>query len=414
MSSKRRVVVTGMGACTPLGCTLDAIWSRLVSGFNGIGPITHFDATGFPVTFAGEVRDFDAGAFFDAKRQARMDRYSWFALAAARMAVANAGVDWSKTDPNRCGALVGSGVGGLGTVQQETAKMLERGPTRMSPFTVPMIIANIASGLIAIEHNLRGPNYGVCSACATGLHCIGDAARIIERGDADIMLAGGAESAINGIGVASFASMRALSTRNDSPETASRPFDKDRNGFVMGEGAGVLVLEEYENARARGADILAEVAGYGCTCDAHHITAPAENGDGAARAMALAMRDAGVGPEAIGYVNAHGTSTPMNDRIETMAIKTAFGEDLARKVMISSTKSMTGHMLGAAGAFESIACILAMRNGVVPPTINYTTPDPDCDLDYVPNTAREASVDVCLNNAFGFGGHNACAVFRKV
>lgn len=410
----RRVVITGLGAVSPLGCELETIWSRLTAGFSGVGTITKFDASNHPAKIAAELRDFDVNQFLDPKAQRRMDAFSHYAIAASRLAVQDAGIDWSKTDPELNGCIVSSGVGGIGTTEAEVLKMKERGPTRVSPFCIPQIICNIASGLVAIEHHLKGPNYAVVSACASGLHSIGDALRLIQRGDANIMLAGGCEAAVTPISIAGFSAMHALSTRNDSPATASRPFDKDRDGFVMGEGAGVLFMEEYEHAKARGAKIYAEIAGFGMTCDAFHMTAPSDDGEGGARAMKLAMKDAGLRPSDVDYINAHGTSTPLNDKIETGAIKQALGETDARRVMVSSSKSMTGHLLGAAGAIESIVCALILSRGVVTPTINYTTPDPDCDLDYVPNTARQAKVRACLNNSLGFGGHNACVAFRAV
>ncbi len=410
----QRTVITGMGVVSPLGSDLDTFWSRLVAGTNGIGRITYFDASAFPVQIAGEVKGFDVNAFIDPKAQRRMDKFTHYAIAASAMAVKDCGIDLSSIDPYRFGCIVSSGVGGIATTEAEVLKMEQKGPGRVSPFCIPQIIVNIASGLVAIEHGLKGPNYAVVSACASGLHSIGNALRIIQHGEADMMLAGGSEAAVSPISIAGFSALHALSRRNDDPATASRPFDKDRDGFIMAEGGAVLVLESYEHARQRGAKIYAEVAGFGQTCDAFHMTAPSENAEGSTRALTDAMRDAGVNAADIDYINAHGTSTPMNDPIETLAIKQALGEEHARRVMISSSKSMTGHMLGAAGALESIVCALAIKNGVVPPTINYTTPDPSCDLDYVPNTAREAAVDVCANNSLGFGGHNACAIFRKV
>jgi len=410
----RRVVITGLGAVSPLGCDLETIWSRLTSGFSGVGKVTKFDASNHASQVAGELRDYDVNQFLDAKSQRRMDAFSHYAIAASHLAVKDSGIDWDKTDPDYNGCIVSSGVGGIGTTEAEVLKMAERGPSRVSPFCIPQIISNIASGLVAIEHNLKGPNYAVVSACASGLHSIGDALRLIQRGDANIMLAGGCEAAVTPISMAGFSAMRALSTRNDSPETASRPFDRDRDGFVMGEGAGVIFMEEYEHAKARGARIYAEVAGFGMTCDAFHMTAPASDGRGGARSMMLAMKDAGLNPSDVDYINAHGTSTPLNDKIETCAIKQALGETDARRVMISSSKSMTGHLLGAAGALESLICSLILSRGVVTPTINYTTPDPECDLDYVPNTARQTKVRACLNNSLGFGGHNACVAFRAI
>lgn len=410
----KRVVITGMGVVSPLGCELNTFWNRLVEGTNGIGTITKFDATEFPVKIAAEVKDFDANAFIDPKQQRRMDPYTHYAIAASRMAVQDSGINFSEENPWRCGCIVSSGVGGISTTEKEVRTLSERGPRRVSPFCIPQIIVNIASGMVAIEHGLKGPNYAVVSACATGLHSIGDAMKAIKYGEADVMLAGGAEAAVCPISIAGFAAMHALSTTNDDPTHACRPFDKERNGFIMGEGAAVLVLEEYEHAVKRGAKIYAEVGGFGATCDAYHMTAPAEGGEGGAQAMIISMESAGVNPDQIGYINAHGTSTPMNDRIETAAIKKALGEDNARKVSISSSKSMTGHMLGAAGALESVVCALALKNGVIPPTINYQNPDPDCDLDYTPNAARERKIDFCLNNSLGFGGHNACALFKRV
>ena len=410
----QRTVITGMGVVSPLGSDLDTFWSRLVAGTNGIGRITHFDVTDFPVQIAGEVRDFDVNAFIDPKSQRRMDKFSHYAIAASAMAMKDCGIDLASIDPYRFGCIVSSGVGGITTTEAEVLKMNARGPTRVSPFCIPQIIVNIASGLIAIEHGLKGPNYALVSACASGLHSIGNAMQLIQHGEADMMLAGGSEAPVSPISIAGFAALHALSRRNDDPATASRPFDKDRDGFIMSEGGAVVVLESYEHAKNRGARIYAEVAGFGQTCDAFHMTAPAETAEGSTRAMTDAMQRAGVNAADIDYINAHGTSTPMNDRIETLAIKQALGESEARRVMISSSKSMTGHMLGAAGAVESIVCALAIKNGVVPPTINYTTPDPDCDLDYVPNTAREANVEVCANNSLGFGGHNACAIFKKI
>jgi len=403
-----------MGVVSPLGSDLDTFWSRLTAGTNGVNTITRFDASNFPVQIAGEVKDFDVNAFIDPKAQRRMDPFTHYAIAAAAMAVKDSGIDFSACDAYRCGCIVSSGVGGISTTETEVLKMMEKGPKRVSPFCIPQIIVNIASGMVAIEHGLKGPNYAIVSACASGLHSVGNAMRLIQHGEADVMLAGGAEAAVSPISIAGFAALHALSKRNDDPATASRPFDKDRDGFIMSEGGAVLVLESYEHAVNRGAKIYAEVSGFGQTCDAFHMTAPADNAEGSTRAMTDAMKEAGVNAADIDYINAHGTSTPMNDRIETLAIKQALGEADARRVMISSTKSMTGHMLGAAGAIESIVCALAIKNGVIPPTINYTTPDPDCDLDYVPNTARETKVEVCANNSLGFGGHNACVIFKKI
>ncbi len=414
MSDRRRVVVTGLGWVTPLGCDLDGVWSRMLRGESGVGPITKFDASAFDSRIAGEVRDFDPDRFIPKKDQRRMDPFCHYGLAAAKMAVADAGIDWSREDLTRAGALMSSGIGGLFILFQQTKVFYDRGPSRFSPFMIPQMITNILPGLIAIEFGLRGPNFAVVSACATGTHSLGEAMRMIREGRADVMIAGGSEAAIMELGVGGFCAMRALSTRNDDPPRASRPFDRDRDGFVIGEGAGALVLEEYEHARRRGARIYCELAGYGATCDAFHITAPDERGEGAAQAMRLALADAGVPADQVDYINAHGTSTELNDRCETMAIKAALGETAARRVAISSTKSMIGHLLGAAGGVESIVCALAIHRGVVPPTINYTTPDPDCDLDYVPNQSRELRVRACLKNSLGFGGHNATLCFTAV
>lgn len=409
----RRVVISGIGVVSSLGCDLETFWSRIQEGFSGIRRITKFDATGFACEIAGEVIELDLDRFFAKKDLRRLDDYSQFAIAAGDMAISDCGIDLDAQDPERFGSIVGSGVGGLHTLEIGRDVVVAKGPGSMSPFMIPRMISNMASGLIAIRHNLKGPNYGVVSACATSAHAIADACRIIQCGEADIMVAGGAEAAICPVGIDGFCSMRALSKRNDSPETASRPFDMDRDGFVMGEGAGVMIVEELEHAKRRGAKIYAEVAGFGMTCDAYHITQPASDGEGAARAMKLAMAAGGINADEVGYINAHGTSTAFNDRIETAAIKVAMGESLARKLMISSTKSMTGHMLGGSGCVEAAVCALAMRDGVVPPTINYETPDPDCDLDYVPNTLRQVKVDVCLSNSFGFGGQNICLALKR-
>ena len=401
-----------MGAISPLGCDLTAVWQRLVAGTSGIGLIDRFDTADYAVKIAGQVRDFDVNAFIPPKEQRRIDRYSWYALAAARLAVQDSGIDFAQEDPTRGGCVVSSGIGGLETLGEQARTLLEKGPRRISAFTIPAMIPNISAGLIAIEHRLQGPNFAPVTACASGLHSIGLAARAIRHGESDFMIAGGAEACIAPLAVAGFTAMHALSTRNETPATASRPFDRGRDGFVMAEGAGLVVLESLDHARARGARIYAEVAGFGMTADAFHMTAPRDDGDGARRAMLLAMADAGLAPADIDYINAHGTSTPLNDRIETLAIKGALGADEARRVMVSSTKSMTGHLLGAAGGFETIVCTLAIQNGAVPPTINYGEPDPDCDLDYVPNTARAATLRACLNNSLGFGGHNACLALK--
>ena len=408
----RRVVVTGLGALTPLGNTTDEFWAGLRDGRSGIGPITKFDATGFPTRIAGEVRDFDPLKYVDRKDARRLDPYLMYAMAAAIMAVEDAGLDAAKTDPTRFGVMIGTGIGGITTLLDAHQNMLTKGPDRVSPFFIPMLIINMASGLVSMRFGAKGPNSSVVTACATGNHAIGDAFKIIQRGDADVMLAGGAEAIIVPLTIAGFCSMKAMSTRNEEPEKASRPFDLDRDGFVCGEGAGVVLVEALDHARARDARVYAEVVGYGMTGDAHHMTAPDPDGDGAYRAMRAALADGGLAPEDVGYVNAHGTSTPYNDKFETLAIKRAFG-DHARRLAVSSTKSMTGHLLGAAGGIEAIASVLALHHGILPPTINYETPDPDCDLDYVPNHARKQDVEVALSNAFGFGGTNATLAFRK-
>ncbi len=410
----RKVVITGMGVVSPIGSTLQKFWDSLQNGRSGIATIEGFDITDFSAKIAGEVKDFDANEFIPRKEQRRMDRFCHFAIAAAKMAMDEANFDREVEDPTRMGAIVGSGIGGLGTLEEQHTKMMNRGPSRCSPFMIPQMISNMASGHVAIQHKLQGPNFAVVSACATAAHSIGAAMHAIQRNEAEVMLAGGCEASITPMGIGGFAAMKALSTRNDDPATASRPFDKERDGFVMGEGAAVLVLEEYEHAKARGAEIYCEVAGFGQTCDGYHMTAPVESGEGATRAMMMALNAAGLNPDAVDYINAHGTSTPLNDKIETRAIKGTLGEDLARKVMISSTKSMTGHLLGAAAGVEAIACAMAMKHGVVPPTINQICPDPECDLDYTANTAREAKVSVTLNNSLGFGGHNACVCMKSI
>jgi len=409
----RKAVITGIGVVTPLGLDVKVFWERLVSGRSGIRRITKFDASQLASQIAGEVIDFDADSYIPKKDQRRLDEYSQYAMVAADMAIADSGMDMNAQDPERIGAIVASGIGGLRTLEIQHTVLMEKGANRCSPFMIPQMISNMATGLIAIKHNLKGPNYGVVSACASAAHAIGDALRLIQRGDVDAMLAGGAEASICELGVAGFCAMRALSTRNDEPARASRPFDAERDGFIMSEGSAVLVMEDMERAKKRGATIYCEVAGIGMTCDAYHVTAPAEDGKGAAQAMKLAMKDGGVGPEDVDYINAHGTSTPLNDKVETKAIKSAMGEDRARKVMISSSKSMIGHLLGAAGGIEAVVCALAIRDKVVPPTINYENPDPECDLDYVPNTAREAVVRACLTNSLGFGGHNATLLLKS-
>lgn len=413
-SSRRRVVVTGVGAVTPVGNTAASMWESLVNGRSGIGPVTQFDASQHSSRIAGEIKDFDPTQWLSEKEVTRNDPFVRFAIGAASMAVEDSGLEITDQNSARVGVLIGSGIGGTRTWEEQNAVLNERGPSRVSPFFVPMLIADMASGQVSILTGARGPNSTVVTACATGSHAIGDAVEIIRRGAADAMIAGGAEAAVRPLAMAGFCSMRALSTRNDDYEHASRPFDKERDGFVIGEGSGVVVLEELEHARARGARIYGEVVGYGMSGDAYHITLPAPNGDGAIRCMQLAIEDAGIEPAQIDYINAHGTSTPPNDRTETAAIKEVLGEDSARQVAVSSTKSMMGHLLGAAGAVETIICLLAIKNGVVPPTINYMVPDPDCDLDYVPNEAREMDINYALSNSFGFGGHNATLILAKV
>ncbi len=406
-----RVVITGMGAITPLGNDVETFWRNVVAGRSGVGPITLFDASAMKTRIAAEVRGFDPEAWFGRKEARRMDRYAQFALAATQQALQDARLDPAHVDRERVGVVLGTGIGGLGSLVQGVETLMTRGPDRVSPFMVPMMLADTAPGLIAIAYGFRGPNMAVVTACASGTNAIGEAMHLIRRGDADVVIAGGAEAAILPIAVAAFNVMGAISTRNEEPERASRPFDRTRDGFVMGEGAGILVLERLEHARARGARIYAEVAGYGASADAYHITAPLENGEGAALAMRQALADAGLSPRDVDYINAHGTSTPLNDKSETQAIKAVFGE-AAYDVSISSTKSMIGHLLGAAGAVEAIVCIRAITDGIIPPTINYEHPDPECDLDYVPNTARRKPVRVAMSNSFGFGGHNACVIFR--
>jgi 3-oxoacyl-[acyl-carrier-protein] synthase II len=409
----RRVVVTGLGITSPLGTGIEKNWDALMNGRSGIGPITRFDATDFPVKFAGEITDFPEEEFFDKKEARKMDLFIHYALGAAAMALADSGLVINDDNAERVGVVVGSGMGGLPAIEKYHEAMSTGGYRKISPFFIPMTIINLAAGQISIKSGAKGPNLAPVSACATGTHSIGDAFRIIQRGDADAVIAGGTESTICPLGMGGFAVMKALSTRNDDPRSASRPFEKNRDGFVMGEGAGIVILEEYESAKKRGAKIYGEVAGYGLTGDAYHLTAPSPGGEGAARCMKMALDTAGVNPEEVDYINAHGTSTPFNDLYETLAIKSVFG-DYAKRLMVSSTKSMTGHLLGAAGGVEAIYTLLAMGRGVVPPTINYTEPDPECDLDYVPNEARKADVKVALSNSLGFGGTNATLLFRKV
>jgi len=409
--STRRVVVTGLGTLSPVGNTVDEFWSALLQGRSGLGQITKFDTTGYPTRIAGEVRNFDPLNFVDKKEARRLDPYLQYAIASSALAVQDAAIDTGKVDGTRFGVLIGSGIGGITTLLESHRNLLEKGPDRVSPFFIPMLIANMASGLVSMRFGAKGPNSAVVTACATGNHAIGDSFKIIQRNDADVMIAGGSEAIIVPLTIAGFCSMKAMSTRNDEPTKAMRPFDATRDGFVAGEGAGILVLESLEHALARDARIYAEIVGYGMTGDAHHMTAPDPEGDGAARAMAAAVRDAGLDVGAVGYINAHGTSTQYNDKFETIAIKRVFGEH-ARRLAVSATKSMTGHLLGAAGGVEAIATVMALHHGILPPTINYETPDPDCDLDYVPNQARKQDVEVALSNAFGFGGTNATLAFR--
>ncbi|HHT62208.1 MAG: beta-ketoacyl-ACP synthase II [Bacillota bacterium] len=412
MVKQNRVVITGLGVISPVGNNTETFWQSLITGKSGIGSITYFDTTGFSTRIAGQVKDFDPGAFIDKKEARRMDRYSQFALAAAKMAAEDASLDMKNIDGNRMGVILGSGIGGVATMEEQKQILLEKGPGRISPFFVPMMISNMAAGHISIAFGAYGINETIVTACASGTNAIGDAFKAIERGVADIIFTGGTEAPITPLSLAGFCAMKAMSTRNDEPERASRPFDKDRDGFVMGEGAGILVLESLEHAQKRNAHIYAEIVGYGATADGYHITAPAPGGVGAAMAMSRALEDAGLKPEDVDYINAHGTSTDLNDKGETQAIHSVFGEH-AKKLAVSSTKSVTGHLLGAAGAIEAVASVLAIKNNLIPPTINYDTPDPDCDLDYVPNVAREAEVKVALSNSLGFGGHNATIAFRK-
>ncbi|HQR47544.1 MAG TPA: beta-ketoacyl-ACP synthase II [Thermoanaerobaculia bacterium] len=409
----RRVAVTGVGLVSPLGLTTGETWEALLAGRSGAGPITRFDASDYACRIAAEVKGFDPEKFLEKKEVKKFDTFVHYAVAAAREAVAGSGVTIGEENAERAGVCIGAGIGGLPLIEEMHKTLLEKGPRRISPFFIPGLIVNMASGLVSILTGAKGPNTAIATACATSAHAIGDAANIIRRGEADVMIAGGTESVVVPLAIGGFAAMRALSTRNDDPASASRPWDRDRDGFVLGEGAGVLVLEEMGQAMARGATIYAEVAGYGMSGDAYHISAPSEDADGPFRVMRNTLRDAELPPESVDYVNAHGTSTPHGDKIETIAIKRAFG-DHARTLAISSTKSMTGHLLGAAGGLEAGITALAIRHGVVPPTINYRTPDPDCDLDYTPNVARERTVNVALSNSFGFGGTNACLLLKKV
>jgi 3-oxoacyl-[acyl-carrier-protein] synthase II len=407
----KRVVVTGVGLVTPLGVGVEKNWEAVCRGQSGVGPITRFDTTDYPTKIAGEAQDFDPLDFIDKKDSKKMDAFIQYALAAGLMAKDDAKLKIDDGNADRVGVLVGAGLGGLSTIEKYHSLLLKQGPKKLTPFFIPMLIVNLAPGQISIYFGAKGPNSSVVTACATGNHSIGEAYHIIQRGDADAMIAGGAESTITPLAVAGFNAMRALSTRNDEPERASRPFEKDRDGFVIAEGAGILILESLESALERGARIYAEVLGYGCNADAYHISAPSPNGEGAAKCMQVALKDAAINYDEVDHVNAHGTSTPLNDLSETMALKTVFGEH-AKKLAISSTKSMTGHLLGAAGGVEAVYAVLAINHGIAPPTINYETPDPECDLDYVPNTAREMEINVAMSNSFGFGGTNATLIFR--
>jgi 3-oxoacyl-[acyl-carrier-protein] synthase II len=412
--SKRRVVITGIGIISPIGSGAAENWRNIEAGKGGITRVTHFDATGYPSTIAGEVKNFDPTQFGITEKEARrMDRFIQLGMAAGIEAIKDSGLEVTEANAERIGVHLGSGIGGVGTIEDTTRTVLEKGPRRVSPFYVPMSIINMISGDLSVMYGLKGPNLAMVTACATATHGIGDAGRLIEYGDADVMIAGGGEAAITPTGLAGFGNAKALSTRNDSPETASRPWDKDRDGFVLGEGAGVVVLEEYEHAKKRGAKIYCELVGFGMSGDAYHMTSPPEDGEGAARCMRNALRNAGLNPDQVQYINAHGTSTPLGDRAESFAVKAAFGAH-AKQVAMSSTKSMTGHLLGAAGGIEAVYTALAIHHQVAPPTINLVAPDADCDLDYVPGAARAMKIDVAISNSFGFGGTNGTLVFRKL
>lgn len=410
---KKRVVITGLGVISPVGNDIASFWQSLKEGKSGVGPTTSFDPTGFDSRIAAEVKNFNPSQYgISNKDIKRTARFVQFAIASAKQAIESSGLDLNKEDRNRIGVIIGSGIGCLRTIEEEYKILLSKGPSRLSPFLIPMLIVNEASGLVAIIHGLKGPNSCVATACASGSHAIGEAYRMILYGDADVMLTGGTESCIVATAVGGFCALKALSTRNDDPQKASRPFDRDRDGFVMGEGCGLVVLESLEHAQKRNAHIIAEIVGFGMSCDAYHITAPDPDGQGAGQAMIVSLKDAQMNPEEISYINAHGTSTKLNDKIETLSMKKAFG-DYARKVPVSSTKSMTGHLLGAAGGVEFVVCCLAIKDGVIPPTINYEHPDPECDLDYVPNIARKTDVSACMSNSLGFGGHNASLIVKK-
>lgn len=409
---QNRVVVTGLGVISPVGTGIESFWANLTAGVSGVGPITRFDVSAYETRFAAEVKDFDPTRYIDKKEARRMDRFTQFAVAGAGMALEDAGLNLDQVHRDRIGVIWGSGIGGIETLEEQHRVLLNRGPGRVSPFFIPMMISNMGAGQIAIAHRLRGCNLTTTSACASSSHAVGEAFRLLQRGQVDVMITGGSEAPITPLAVAGFCAMKALSTRNDQPIKASRPFDAGRDGFVIGEGAGILILETLDHALNRGARIYAEVVGYGTSCDAYHITAPDPDGSGAALAMGLALQDAGITPEMVDYINAHGTSTPLGDKLETAAIKEVFGNH-AYRLAVSSTKSVTGHLLGAAGGLEAVACVLAIQRDIIPPTINYEEPDPECDLDYVPNLARKTRVEVALSNSFGFGGHNATLLFRK-
>ena len=410
---KKRVVITGLGVISPVGNDIASFWQSLKEGKSGVGPTTSFDPAGFDSRIAAEVKNFNPSLYgISNKDIKRTARFVQFSIASAKQAIESSGLDLDKEDRNRIGVIIGSGIGCLRTIEEEYKVLLNKGPSRLSPFLIPMLIVNEASGLVAIIHGLKGPNSCVATACASGSHAIGEAYRTILYGDADVMLTGGTESCIVATAVGGFCALKALSTRNDDPQKASRPFDRDRDGFIMGEGCGLVVLESLEHAQKRNAQIIAEIVGFGMSCDAYHITAPDPDGQGAAQAMIVSMKDARMNPEEISYINAHGTSTKLNDKIETLSVKKAFGE-YARKVPVSSTKSMTGHLLGAAGGVEFVVCCLAIKDGIIPPTINYEHPDPECDLDYVPNIARKTDVSACMSNSLGFGGHNASLVVKR-
>ena len=409
---KKRVVITGLGCVTPVGTGKDDFWVNIKSGVSGIDKITRFDYTNYQTQIAGEVKDFTPEYYISKKELKKMDRFTQFAMVASKLAVADSELDLNNIDGNRMGTVIGTGIGGVETIEAQHKNLLEKGNRRVSPFFIPMMIGNMAAGQVAIEFGAKGPSTNICTACASGTNSVGDAFKIIQRGDADIMIAGGTEAAVAEFAVAGFCNMKAMSTNNDNPQKASRPFDKDRDGFVMGEGCGILILEELESAIKRNAKIYAEIVGYGMTSDAYHITTPAENGEGAARSMQMAINDAGIEPEKIDYINAHGTSTYYNDLYETMAIKSVFGEN-AKNVSISSTKSMTGHLLGASGAIEAIVCTLAIKDNFVPPTINLENPGEGMDLDYTPNKGKERTINYALSNSLGFGGHNATIVLKK-